>query len=186
MGSSEPAVSRPSHFARLNLSAGEYCASTGRVFPFTTTSEPLLPIDLPQMVSSTVMWPTPRTTDTHAGRGAVRMGDGWYRPSPALRGANLADVVSTPSAVASPVRTSASRERARALKASAAAYGRSTPELLASFDRASSSWRTSQLCLDGGYHEFSETWPRSGIVVSGIVSLPAQLVLRTVETDSGS
>jgi hypothetical protein len=44
------------------------------------------------------MLPTPRTTDVQAGRGAVQMGDGWYRPSRFLAAgekvgqANLADV----------------------------------------------------------------------------------------------
>lgn len=56
------------------------------------------------------------------------------------------------------VKTSASQARAQALKASAAAYGRSTPELLASYDHASSSWRTSQRSLVEGWTEFSETW----------------------------
>ena len=65
--------------------------------------------------------------------------------------------VSMSSAAASPARTSASPERARALAASAAAYGRSTPELLARYDPATSSWRTSQLCLDGELSVFSET-----------------------------
>src|SRR4051812_35569144 len=37
-----------------------------------------------------------------------------------------------------------------------------------SFDRATSSWRTSQLCLDGDLAEFSETWPRAGMTRSGI------------------
>lgn len=44
-------------------------------------------------------WPTPRTTDTQAGRGCVQIGKGLYRPSQALEegrlvgGANLADAV---------------------------------------------------------------------------------------------
>jgi hypothetical protein len=70
--------------------------------------------------------------------------------------------------------------------ANAADYGQSTPELLANFDRASSSWRTSQLCLDGGLSEFSETWPRSGFQVGGTVSLPLPWGHRIVEIDSGS
>ena len=64
----------------------------------------------------------------------------------------------TPSEGASRARTSPLQARAQALKASAAAYGRSTPELLASYDHASSSWRTSQRSLVEGWTEFSETW----------------------------
>jgi hypothetical protein len=67
-----------------------------------------------------------------------------------------------------------------------AAYGRSTPELLAKFDPATSSWRTSQLCLDGALSEFSETWPRSGLMRSGTAYLLPPLVRLTDETGSGS
>lgn len=38
----------------------------------------------------------------------------------------------------------------------------------AHYDRDSLSWRTSQLCLDGGLSEFSETWPRAGMMRNGI------------------
>ena len=78
-----------------------------------------------------------------------------------------------------------SPERAQALRASAAAYGRSTPELLANYDPATSSWRTSQLCLDGDYQTFSETWPRSGTMRNGIAYLLPPLVRLTDETGSG-
>lgn len=74
----------------------------------------------------------------------------------------------TSSAAASPVRTSALRERAQGLRASAAAYGRKSPDFLASYDPATSSWKTSQLCLVGGSTMFSETWPRSGMMRNGI------------------
>ena len=153
-------------------------------------SQPLLPLDLPQMEYSPML-PTPRTTDTHAGRGAVQLGNGWYRPSQWLRAgqrvgqANLADVALISSAVGFPARTSASPERVQALRASAAAYGRNTPELLAKFDPDTSSWRTSQLCLDGGLTEFSETWPRSGTMRNGIAYQLPPLVPLTDATASG-
>jgi hypothetical protein len=89
------------------------------------------------------------------------------------------------SAAAFPAKISPSPERARALRASAAGYGRSTPELLARYDRATSSWRTSQLCLDGDLSEFSETWPRSGLMRSGTAYLLPPLVRLTDETGSG-
>lgn len=57
---------------------------------------PSLPISVLENEAS---WPTPRTTDTQAGRGCVQIGKGLYRPSQALAegrlvgGANLADAV---------------------------------------------------------------------------------------------
>lgn len=57
---------------------------------------PSLPISVLEDEAS---WPTPRTTDTQAGRGCVQIGKGLYRPSKALEegklvgGANLADAV---------------------------------------------------------------------------------------------
>jgi hypothetical protein len=72
------------------------------------------------------------------------------------------------SAGGSHARTSALRERARELKASAAGSGASTLDSLASYDRSSCSWRTSQRSLVEGWTLFSETWPRSGTTVGGI------------------
>ena len=85
-----------------------------------------------------------------------------------------------------PVRTSATQASERELTAQGQDYGASTPELLASFDPATSSWRTSQLCLDGDLSEFSETWPRSGLMLSGIAYRLPPLVPLTAATDSGS
>lgn len=65
-------------------------------------------------------------------------------------------------------KTSAPPDLGRGLAATAAASGPSTPELLARFDPDSSSWRTSQRCLIEGWTLFSETWPRSGTMRSGI------------------
>jgi hypothetical protein len=47
-------------------------------------------------------------------------------------------------------------------------YGRRSLDYLANYDPISSSWRTSQTCLVSGLAEFSETWPRSGTMRSGI------------------
>ncbi len=49
------------------------------------------------------------------------------------------------------------------------AYGLNSTDSLASFDLDTSSWRTSQLCLLGGLDEFSETWPRAGLMRNGTV-----------------
>jgi hypothetical protein len=79
------------------------------------------------------------------------------------------------SAEGSPARTSASPGRGPGSTAPARVFGQSTPVLLASFDPATSSWRTSQLCLDGALDEFSGTWPRSGSMQSGIAYQRAPL-----------
>jgi hypothetical protein len=103
-----------------------------------------------------------------------------------LTGSQQMELLPMSSVAASPAKTSVSQEKARELKAAAAASGLSTPELLASYDPASSSWRTSQLCLDGALTEFSETWPRSGLMRSGIAYQLPPLARLTDETDFGS
>ena len=90
------------------------------------------------------------------------------------------------SAEDSPARTSAAQASAPASTASAADYGPSTPELLASYDHATSSWRTSQLCLGGDLDAFSETWPRSGLMRNGIAYRLPPLVPLTAATEYGS
>ena len=84
-----------------------------------------------------------------------------------------------------PVKTSAAQEKVLALKANAADYGLNTPELLASYDHDTSSWRTSQHCLVEGLTEFSERWPRSGIMQNGIAYQLQPLVRLTDETECG-
>jgi len=93
---------------------------------------------------------------------------------------------STPSVEASPARTYPRPAKARDWPGSVPAYGAKSPDWLANFDRASSSWKTSQHCLDGGLATFSETWPRSGMIVAGTASLPRLLGRRTGGTESGS
>jgi hypothetical protein len=88
-------------------------------------------------------------------------------------------------AAASPVRTSAQQEGAQALPAHVRASGLSTPELLASYDRATSSWRTSQHSLEGGLTELSETWPSSGMMRNGIAYQLPPLVRLTDGTACG-
>jgi hypothetical protein len=89
------------------------------------------------------------------------------------------------SAEDSPARTSASPGLEPALLANARAYGRSTPVLLARYDRDSSSWKTSQHCLLEGLATYSETWPRSGTMRSGTAYQLPPLVPLTDATDSG-
>ena len=65
------------------------------------------------------------------------------------------------------VRTSASPEAEKDWPAHAAAFGLNRRELLAQYDPNSHSWKTSQLCLNGEWETFSETWPESGTTRSG-------------------
>jgi hypothetical protein len=73
----------------------------------------------------------------------------------------------TSSAADSPVRTSQAPEKEQGLTESEADFGESMPESLANYDRDSSLWKTSQRSLFGGWSEFSETWPRSGMTRNG-------------------
>ena len=56
---------------------------------------------------------------------------------------------------------------------------------LARYDRATSLWETSQLCLGEGLETFSETWPRSGMMRSGTAYRLPPLVRLTAATASG-
>ena len=81
----------------------------------------------------------------------------------------------TSSRVASHAKTLALQERRQEwVKELAADCGPRLSDLLASYDRATSSWRTSQTCLVAlaaneadGLAEFSETWPSAGMMRNG-------------------
>ena len=94
--------------------------------------------------------------------------------------------------VAFRARTYRSRDSVPDLKALEAGYGRKSFDLLANYDPSSSLWKTSQTCLpvhlndqDGGLAEFSETWPRSGMMRSGIAYRLPPLAPLTTEIDCG-
>jgi DNA (cytosine-5)-methyltransferase 1 len=95
------------------------------------------------------------------------------------------ELQSTQSAEAFHAKTLAQREKVQELKANAQAYGLSMPDLLANYDPASCSWRTSQHCLVEGLTVYSETWPRSGMMRNGTAYLLPPLVLLTDVTASG-
>jgi hypothetical protein len=82
-------------------------------------------------------------------------------------------------------RTSQRQAQERALRAKGLAYGASTPALLANYDPESCLWKTSQRCLVEGWTEFSETWPRSGMMRNGIAYQLPPLVRLTDATGSG-
>jgi hypothetical protein len=82
-------------------------------------------------------------------------------------------------------RTSAPQDEAREWPVRGLGCGASTGVLLANYDPASQSWRTSQHCLVEGLALFSETWPRSGMTVNGTAYQLPTLVPLTGEIGSG-
>jgi hypothetical protein len=95
-----------------------------------------------------------------------------YHPPMSLRGAFLA-------------RTLVTQEKARELLDHEAASGSNSRDLLASFNRDSLSWKTSQHCLVEGLETFSETWPRSGMMRNGIAYQRRQLAHCTTGAEFG-
>ena len=91
----------------------------------------------------------------------------------------------TSSRAAFRVRTSASPATAQASKASGPACGENMQGSFANYDHASSSWKTSQLCLDGELATYSETWPRAGMTRNGVAYRLGQLDCLTTATVSG-
>jgi len=91
----------------------------------------------------------------------------------------------TPFAAGSHVRIFPTQDCAPGSKANAPVSGQNTRALLAKYDRDTCSWRTSQLCLDGELAEFSETFPRSGMMRNGIAYQLPLSALHTYETDCG-
>jgi hypothetical protein len=93
---------------------------------------------------------------------------------------------STSSAAASPAKTSQSPAGAKGSTGHARVFGQSTPDSFASYDPATSSWRTSQLSLLEEWSVFSGTWPRAGMTRSGTAFRLVPLAPLTAATGSGS
>jgi hypothetical protein len=91
----------------------------------------------------------------------------------------------TRSAEGSRARMSATPAKALALRGIGLGFGVSSPVLLASFDRKSFSWRTRQGSLAGGWAEFSQTWPHSGSMQSGMLSALPSLALPIIVSAYG-
>jgi hypothetical protein len=87
--------------------------------------------------------------------------------------------------VCSPAKTSPLPAEARGSTESARVFGASTPDSFASYDPATSSWRTSQPSLLGGWESFSATWPRAGMTRSGTAFRLQPLAPLTRGTESG-
>jgi hypothetical protein len=90
------------------------------------------------------------------------------------------------SAADSPARTSALPVEAQALMESAQGSGSTLTDSLASYDHASSSWKTSQLSLLEEWDESSVIWPRAGMTRNGIAYRRQPLAPLTAGTVSGS
>lgn len=90
------------------------------------------------------------------------------------------------SAVDSPAKTSATPAKELASRVLEAAFGASTLESLASYDQASSSWKTSQRSLLAGSTECLVTLPRSGTIRSGSLCALPTLGHHTEENASSS
>lgn len=93
---------------------------------------------------------------------------------------------SNSSAGASPASTSLTLAVVPGWMAGNRAFGQSSPESFASFDRATCSWRTRQVSLFWGLAEFSGTWPNSGMTRSGLAYPLRSLVPLIYEPGSGS
>ena len=98
----------------------------------------------------------------------------------------------TSSPAASHAKTFLLRAVSSGLRLKEADYGQRSFDLLASFDRNTSSWKTSQTSLLDpergralGLAEFSETWPRSGMMRSGIAYRLPLSALHMVEIGCG-
>jgi hypothetical protein len=90
----------------------------------------------------------------------------------------------TSSRAASRARTLATLESRQGLTEPDQDYGLNTSESFASYDPDTCLWRTSQLSLFGGWEPFSETWPRSGMTVSGSAYRQLPLARRIAVTAS--
>ena len=91
----------------------------------------------------------------------------------------------TSSALAFHARTSALLEKAPDLPEPVRDSGGRLCEPFAWFDQSAQCWKTWQLCLDGEWAVFSETWPRSGMTRSGIAYQRQQLARCTNGTAYG-
>lgn len=91
----------------------------------------------------------------------------------------------TLSAEDSHAKTSAPQERGLGLTESEAVCGWKWPGSLAKYDPSSRSWKTRQCSLLGGLTEFSETWPRWGLMRVGEFSELTTLAPHTDVSEFG-
>lgn len=140
-----------------------------------------------------ISWPTARATDGDKG---TRTATGALREFERGRNVDLGVAVHLPcrcachtsmsSAAGSPARTSVLPAPGQASRRGPArVFGTSSPDSFASYDPATSSWRTSQLSLLEDSTSFSGTWPRAGMTRNGIASRLVPLAPLTAVTAFG-
>ncbi len=86
----------------------------------------------------------------------------------------------------SPVKTFPTLAQELAWRVRGLVSGESTGDSFATFDRDSQSWKTSQASLVSEQEEFTETWPRSGMIVSGSAYQRVPLARSTDAIDGGA
>lgn len=104
-----------------------------------------------------------------------------FKPLTASRG----EAVLTSFLADFPAKTLAPQEKAQASTASAAECGDIWPESFARWNPDSCSWKTPQCSLLAGLDEFSETWPRWGMMQGGECSVQSMPEHLTNGTGSG-
>jgi len=90
------------------------------------------------------------------------------------------------SPAASRARTSQLLAMALASRVRDLVCGRNIGDCLARWDQDGQSWRTSQACLIEGWQRYSETWPRSGLMLGGTAYPRQPLAPLTDVTEYGS
>lgn len=132
----------------------------------STSSRESAALALASSAPATEPSPSARSTNTTAGTSA---GAGPTSPSSTTcaRSERIKSAPLTLFAEGFLARTSALLAKEWASRASALASGKSSPVLLASYDPALQSWRTSQLSIFEGWDVFSRTLPRSGMTRNG-------------------
>ena len=95
------------------------------------------------------------------------------------------EAVLTSYLAAFPARTSAPPEREPESRESEAGSGKSLPASFARYDPVTSSWKTAQCSLLAGLDEFSETWPRWGMMRNGECWELPTLVVSTYAKEYG-
>lgn len=159
------AASFPGSADSTSASSGPGCGSTGRSSSIPT-AEPSSPVTSPAP-------PDTRTCERSGSTTSTRL---------------------TSSAAASPARTSAAPAEELGSTAPARVFGPSSPGSFASFDPATSSWRTCPPSSPGRgsagtearSDEFSETWPKHGMTRSGRACRLESSGHRICESGSGS
>ncbi len=148
----------------------------------SSDSPTLFPLETSPRSTAGRLWPTPRGQDGKHGEATeYEMRERWTT-HPQLHMA-IKKYGSSPEA--SPVRTSPQPVRVPGSLEHVADSGLNMLVLLARYDLATRSWRTSGRSLDGDLIEFSGRWPKSGTMRNGVTYELPMSVRRTAGNASG-